>query len=73
MSKMISHGALDRRRIQPRVRLPNTDEYLFSSPANAERLLRAYDNALAGRNMVEMSLDELDAWVRERLSDSRGR
>jgi hypothetical protein len=46
----------------------NDDEHLFSSPANAERLLRAFEDSRAGRNMVRMTLEELDAWVEERLA-----
>jgi hypothetical protein len=46
----------------------NDDEHLFSSPANAARLMRAFEDSRAGRNMVRMTLEELDAWVEERLA-----
>jgi hypothetical protein len=63
------YGALAKRAFQPRPRTPsrNDDEHLFRSPANAERLLRAYNDSVAGRNMTRMTLEELRTCVfRER-------
>lgn len=61
----LRYGALAKRILQSRPRTPsrNDDEYLFSNPANAERLMRAYNDSLAGRNMTRMTLDELWALV----------
>ena len=44
-------GAFARRAFLPRPRalFRNDDEYLFRSPANAERLMRAYNDSLAGK------------------------
>lgn len=44
-------GALAKRALHPRPRAlsRDDDEYLFRSPANAERLMRAYNDSLAGR------------------------
>jgi hypothetical protein len=44
-------GALARRFLRMRSRKPfrNDDTYLFRSPANAERLMRAYDDSVAGK------------------------
>jgi hypothetical protein len=39
------YGTLDRRSFLGR----NDDEHLFRSPVNAERLMRAYDDSLAGK------------------------
>lgn len=63
------YGALAKRAFQSRPRTPtrNDDEYLFRSPANAERLLRAYNDSLSGRNMTRMTLQEFQSYVdRER-------
>lgn len=47
---MHHYGTLDRRPIRrPRSIYRNDDEYLFRSPANAERLLAAYADSLAGK------------------------
>jgi hypothetical protein len=44
-------GALAKRAVHPRPRAlsRNDDDYLFRSPANAERLMRAYNDSLAGK------------------------
>lgn len=44
-------GSLARRRLFPRLRTPSRkdDEYLFSSPVNAARLMEAYYDSLAGK------------------------
>jgi hypothetical protein len=44
-------GALSRRFFDARLRTfsRNDEEYLFRSPANAERLMRAYNDSLAGK------------------------
>ena len=57
------YGALAKRAFQPRLRTPgrNDDEYLFRSPANAERLLEALEDSRAGRNMIPLSIEELEA------------
>lgn len=63
------YGALAKRAVLPRPRTPtrNDAEYLFRSPANAERLMRAYNDSLAGRNMTRMTIEELRSYVqRER-------
>jgi hypothetical protein len=54
------YGAFAKRAFQPRPRTPsrNDDEHLFRSPANAERLIRAYNDSLSGRNMTRMTLEE---------------
>jgi hypothetical protein len=64
-------GALTRRALPPRFRAMsrNDDEHLFSSPANAERLLRAFEDSRAGRNMVRMTMEEMEAWFEARLAD----
>jgi hypothetical protein len=49
----------------------NDDEYLFSSPANAERLMRAYNDALAGRNMTSVSMEGFEAFARARIERGR--
>jgi hypothetical protein len=58
----LKRGSLVWRSFGLRVRLPSRNDhiYLFSSPANAGRLMEAYEDALAGRGRV-MTLDELRA------------
>lgn len=65
MQTTTEYGSLARD-VQPRPRPDerSAEEYLFSSPANAERLMRAYRNSLAGRNMTSMSIEELEALVK---------
>ena len=60
----LRRGALARLALEPRARVlsRNDDEYLFRSPANAERLIRAYNDSLAGRGQrftLEQLRDEL--------------
>jgi hypothetical protein len=71
MTTLTNHryGALAKRAFHPRSRTPsrNDDEYLFRSPANAARLMRAYNDSLAGRNMTRTTLEDFRAFVhRER-------
>ncbi|HST61800.1 MAG TPA: hypothetical protein VLK84_24080 [Longimicrobium sp.] len=53
-------GAFARRAFHPRPRavFRNDDEYLFRSPVNAERLMRAYNDSLAGKGQ-RFTLEEL--------------
>lgn len=53
-------GSLSRR-VSPRHRIAsrNDDEYLFSNPVNAERLRRAHADAVAGRNMIPFTVEQL--------------
>lgn len=55
------YGSLTRRDDLPRARTlsRNDDEYLFSSPANAERLQRAIENSRAERGYLTFTIDEL--------------
>jgi hypothetical protein len=61
---LMKRGSLARRSFGLRVRLPSRDDqiHLFSSPVNAERLMEAYEDAIAGRGRV-MTLEELRAEV----------
>jgi hypothetical protein len=54
-------GSLSRDGVPPRPRgtSRNDDEYLFNSPANAERLLRAIENSRAERGYLTFTIDEL--------------
>ena len=60
----VKRGSLVRRLFGLRVRPHGRQDHLhlFSSPANAARLLSAYEDAVAGRGRV-MTLDELRAEV----------
>lgn len=51
LAQIQRYGALAWRILHPRQRplSRNDDEYLFRSPANAERLIRAYNDSLAGK------------------------
>lgn len=57
------YGALAKRAVHPRPRTPsrNDHEYLFSNPVNAARLRQAIDDSRAGRNLISMTLEELEA------------
>ena len=57
------YGAFAKRAFQPRPRTPsrNDDEHLFSNPVNAARLRQAIDDSLAGRNMIQLTIEELEA------------
>ena len=60
----IKRGALAHRPFGLRLRAPSRNDHihLFSSPANARRLMQAYENALEGRGRV-MTIEELRAEV----------
>ena len=60
------YGAFAKRAVQPRPRTPsrNDHEYLFSNPVNAARLRQAIEDSRAGRNLIPMTLDELDAHLK---------
>ena len=45
--------------LPPRARSRNDHEHLFSNPANAARLWEAYSDAVAGRNMIPFTVDQL--------------
>lgn len=59
----VSYGALETRTLPPRPRAPsrNDDEYLFSNPVNAALLQEAIDDSRAGRNMIPVTIEELEA------------
>lgn len=73
MKIQLEWGLLSRQKFQPRLRSRSRhdDEYLFSSPANAERLMRAYNDALNGRNMTSMSIEDFEVLVRARIEEGR--
>lgn len=57
-----SYGALERGSLPPRLRSSRNDaEYLFSDPVNAARLRRAIDDSRAGRNMIPVTIEDLEA------------
>ena len=59
----LRYGALAKRIFRSRPRTPsrNDDEYLFGNPVNAARLRRATEDSRAGRNMVRMTIEALEA------------
>lgn len=70
MSNRVLYGVLARRVLLPRLRPSsrNDEEYLFSSPENAERLMRVYNDAVAGRNMTRMSIEDFEAIAASRMN-----
>lgn len=70
MSCTFARGALTRLALPLRRRTParNDHEYLFSNPVNAARLRQAIEDSVAGRNMIRMTLEEIERWMEVRMA-----
>ena len=58
-----SYGALEKGDLPPRSRTPGADDGdpLLGNPVNAARLRRAIDDSRAGRNMIPVTIEDLEA------------
>jgi hypothetical protein len=57
------YGSLAQRNFRPRLRTASRNDHihLFSSPVNAARLREALDDSRAGRNLIAVTIEELEA------------